>query len=196
VAAFGIQRAHRSAEGELFGLGDLPLDLGAFHGHDVPSDESVFAVLGADEMLDRVYVSPEEDYAVRLSVVFARGWRALHSPRDCFRYQGWALIRNKPYRIPAGPSGRDSIHASLLIMAKSGTRIVTVYTFTTGRSTTGRWLHHSARMAAGGSLRGGALVVAVVPSVSSDTDARAAAAAESVVRLATEHLWAKWDRAD
>jgi EpsI family protein len=188
-----VRRGRAGAAGSALGLDDLPLQLAGFRGRVLPPDQSVFAYLGADEMIDRIYVNPEETNTVQLSMVYSRGWRALHSPRDCYKNQGWALIQDDPCEIALGDG--DAIHGKRLVMDKPGLRFVAVYTFVTGRATTGSWFLHSARMALGARGKGGALIAAVAPSGSSATDPQATLAAEGIVREATRFIRQKWEGA-
>jgi EpsI family protein len=190
-----VRRGRADVGGDALGLDDLPLQLAGFRGRVLPPDQSVFAYLGADEMIDRIYVNPEETNTVQLSIVYSRGWRALHSPRDCYKNQGWALIEDDACEIALGDGGGDSVHAKRLVMDKPGLRFVAVYTFATDRATTGSWFLHSARMALGGTGKGGALISAVAPSGSSATDPQATLAAEGVVREATRFMRQKWEGA-
>jgi len=173
-----------------FGLDALPLQIGGFRGREQPLNESAFGYLEADEMIERVYVNPEETGTVKLSVVFARGWRALHSQRACLTNQGWTVIEDGSLDVPTDD---EPLHATRLVLERSGVRIVVVYMFVTGEATTGSWFHHSVRMALGGSRRGGALLSAVAPSESPTTDREATETAEGIVREATDFMQARWE---
>lgn len=163
------------------GLRSLPLSVGRFQGRELPADDSVFAYLGADEMIDRVYVDQDAEQAAKVSVVFARGWRALHSPRACFTNQGWSVIEDRPVDIPVPAEPHEAVHGNLLVMSKQGSRMVTVYTFAAGTATTGDWLLHSLRMAVGRGPAGGALIVAVAAAADAGQDDAAAEAATVLV---------------
>jgi EpsI family protein len=181
AAAFSLQASRPALPPSGVGLRNLPLTVGQFRGRELPPDESVFAYLGADEMVDRVYVDDEAEQAVKVSVVFARGWRALHSPRACFKNQGWSVIDDKPIDIPVSGQAQEPIHGSLLIMQKGDSRMATAYTFVAGAATTGSWFLHSLRMAVGRGPSGGALIAAVAGSGGPDQDDDAAEAAASLV---------------
>lgn len=191
VAAGALRRARPSAAGEGFGLHELPLQIGGFRGRALEAPEDAYTYLEADEMLERIYVAPDETSTVKLTIVFARGWRALHSQRACLTNQGWTVIEDDALEIPAD-DGRTG-HATRLLLARGESRIAVVYMFVTGHATTGSWFLHSARMALGGGRRGGALLVAVAPTESSATDPAAFAAAEGITREATRSLQRKWD---
>jgi len=195
VVVVSIRHGRSEAPRRVFGLADLPFTLAGFQGRELPSDESVFAYLGADEMIDRLYVDPEQTQDVKLSIVFARGWRALHSPRACYKNQGWAVIEDTAYDIPTGGGEGSEIHGARLVMEKSDLRIVAIYTFATGEATTGSWFLHSARMAFGGTGRGGALIAAVATSPGATGDSSASLAAEGIVREATQFMRERWERA-
>ncbi|HJN14603.1 MAG TPA: exosortase-associated EpsI family protein [Armatimonadota bacterium] len=85
-------RHNRPAGGATVDLSQIPLKLAGFQGFEEEPNASVFAYLGADQMLERYYVNAEKNQRVELSVVYARGWRALHSPRECFKNQGWSPV--------------------------------------------------------------------------------------------------------
>ena len=196
VLSGAVRRSRSETPQATFGLEKMPLQLGGFRGRVLPSDESVFAYLSADEMIDRMYVDPEETHTVKLSVVFARGWRALHSPRSCYMNQGWAVIEDGPHEMALAEGSAGTIHATRLVMSKpDGARFVAVYTFATGPGTTGSWFLHSARMAFGGAKRGGALVAAVAPSSTAASDPGATAAAEGLVRQALHFMQERWEGA-
>jgi len=186
AAGFSLRNGRLSSAAAAIGLEKLPLALVGYRGRELPSDDSVFAYLGADEMIDRVYLSEEGQHAVKLSVVFARGWRALHSPRDCFKNQGWSPIEDRQCDIPATDGAQRPIHGSLLIMSKQDARMAAVYTFSTGTATTGSWLLHSLRMAVGQGPRGGMLIVAVAGSAGPEQDDDAAEAATEVLQATGE----------
>jgi len=189
-----VRRSRSHTPQASFGLAKMPLELSGFRGRVLPSDESVFAYLGADEMIDRLYVDPEEKHTVKLSVVFARGWRALHSPRSCYKNQGWAVVEDTPDEMAPAEGKTDPIHATRLVMSKpDGSRFVAVYTFATGPATTGSWFLHSARMAFGGAKRGGALIAVVAPSSTAESDPAATAAAEGLVRQALGFMQGRWE---
>ena len=164
----------------------LPLDLAGFEGQELPPDDSVFAYLGADQMIDRVYVSQDGDVAVKLTIVFAHGWRALHSPRECYRNQGWGIVEEGHIDISAASGG--SYSGTLLVMRKPERRIATVYTFVTGPKSTGSWLRHSLRMAAQGQGRGGALIAAISPTAEGEMEQEATDAARLLVGEAATYL--------
>jgi len=191
VAAGAIRRARPHAGGAEFGLEDLPLQVGGFRGRALAAPENAYDYLEADEILARVYVNPEETNTVKLTIVFARGWRALHSQRACLTNQGWTVIEDEALEIPAR-EGR-TYNATRLLLERDGSRIAVVYLFVTGKATTGSWFLHSARMALGGGRRGGALLVAVAPTPSAAGDADAEASAEGIAREAVQFLQQKWD---
>jgi len=191
AAAGAIRRARPTAAGVRFGLDALPLEAGGYRGRALAAPENVYQYLEADEMLARVYVNPEETNTVKLTIVFARGWRALHSQRACLTNQGWTVIEDGALDIPQ-EDGR-SLHATRLLLERSGSRIVVLYMFVTGESTTGSWFLHSARMALGGSRRGGALLVAVAPTDSPEADSAAQDSAEGILREAARFMQHKWE---
>ncbi len=181
AAGFSLRTSQPPVQPSGIGLRSLPLDVGQFQGRELPPDESVFAYLGADEMIDRVYVNEEAEQAVKVSVIFARGWRALHSPRSCFKNQGWSVIEDQPIDIPTPGQAEKKIHGNLMIMSKQGSRMATAYTFVAGTATTGNWFLHSLRMAVGQGPRGGALIVAVGGTAGAEQDDAAAEAATALV---------------
>jgi len=190
VLGGSLRRGQLHATPAAFGLEAMPLQLGGFRGREQPLKESAWEYLEADEMIERVYVNPEETRTVKLSVVFARGWRALHSQRACLTNQGWTVIEDGSLAIP---TGGEPLHATRLVLERSGVRIVVVYMFVTGEATTGSWFHHSVRMALGGSRRGGALLSAVAPSESPATDHEAPKTAQGIIREATQFMQTKWE---
>jgi EpsI family protein len=191
LAAGAIRRARPDSGGAGFGLEALPLQVGGYRGRALQTPENAYDYLEADEMIERVYVNPEETNTVKLTIVFARGWRALHSQRACLTNQGWAVIDDGAAEIPAG-DGTGTLHATRLLLERSGSRIVVIYLFVTGKATTGSWFLHSARMALGGGRQGGALLVAVAPTESAATDAAAERAAAGIIVEATRFMQERW----
>lgn len=194
--ASGLLRQGQSASAKQpFGLNELPLELNGYRGRALEPSKSVFGYLNPDEMIERIYVDPDEAYVVKLSIVFARGWRALHSPRACYKNQGWAVIEDSTLAIALGNGSERSARATRLVMTRSGVRIVAVYVFVTGQATTGNWLLHSMRMALSGETHGGALIVGVTASSSPASDAEATEAVARLVLEATRFMQGKWTRA-
>jgi len=184
-------REHRpSPPPAKIGLAKMPLAFGDFQGRELPTDKSVFAYLGADEMIDRLYIDQTTHRSVTLSVVFARGWRALHSPQHCLKNQGWRLLENVKLDLPSADG--QAIHAGSMVMDTASERIAVVYTFTTSSATTASWLRHSLRMAVGQGGKGGALIVAIAPSPSPKEDDATLGSAAAVVQEAHNYLVRNW----
>jgi hypothetical protein len=168
----------------------MPLAFGDFQGRELPTDKSVFAYLGADEMIDRLYIDQTTERGVSLSVVFARGWRALHSPQHCLKNQGWRLLRSAPVDLPSADG--HAIHAGSMVMDTASARIAVVYTFTTSTATTASWLRHSFRMATGQGGKGGALIVAIASSPGPREDDATLGSVAAVVQEAHNYLIKNW----
>ena len=77
-------------------LADFPKMAGNWKGVDVPLEERVEEVLGATDLLSRIYVDPQERSNLGLFVAFFASQRkggAIHSPQNCLPGAGWSVVR-------------------------------------------------------------------------------------------------------
>ncbi len=84
-------------------LDDLPMTLGAWEGQPAaPMDSRVLAVLGVDDYLQRVYVSPER-VTIGLYIGYYQSQRqgdTIHSPLNCLPGAGWNPVERAHITIP------------------------------------------------------------------------------------------------
>ena len=110
-------------------LGDLPLKLGIWEGTEVPIDDPVKEVLGATDLLNRVYYGPERSTAVGLFVGFFSSQKkggAIHSPKNCLPGAGWSAIRGDTVAI-AVPGRSEPMVVNRYIIQKDRQRQVVLY---------------------------------------------------------------------
>jgi EpsI family protein len=83
-------------------LADFPQIFGEWKGRDVPIDDQTQEVLGATDLLNRVYLEPQEG-SVGLFVAFFSSQRkggAVHSPKNCLPGAGWWVAKSDTINIP------------------------------------------------------------------------------------------------
>ncbi len=70
-------------------LSDVPLQLGAWQGQDVPQTNlEVFILLEPEQYVQRMYRLPDGRY-VWLSLIGSRKSKSFHSPQICYDTDGW-----------------------------------------------------------------------------------------------------------
>lgn len=70
-------------------LADIPLQLGAWQGEDVPqSNIEVFILLEPEQYVQRLYRRPDGRF-VWLSLIGSRKSKSFHSPQICYDTDGW-----------------------------------------------------------------------------------------------------------
>jgi EpsI family protein len=110
-------------------LDRLSNQVGRWIGHEAPkfSDE-VLAVLGADELVNRLYVAPREP-PVALYVGYYQSQRegdTIHSPMNCLPGAGWLPVTNE--RAPIDVPGRAApIVVNRIVIRKGPDRQVVLY---------------------------------------------------------------------
>lgn len=89
-------------------LASVPLQLGDWHGRDVPLDERILRVKQFDDdFVSRVYVHPENRARVGFFIGYQgrpRAWFG-HRPDICFPAHGWEPDGREPVSIPT-PTGQ------------------------------------------------------------------------------------------
>ena len=89
-------------------LAEFPQMLANLKGIDYPIDEKVIAVLGATDLLNRVYVDPAQKSQIGLFVGFFSSQQkggAIHSPKNCLPGAGWSVLEGGtiPLQVPGRP---------------------------------------------------------------------------------------------
>jgi len=110
-------------------LKNLPLQIGRWQGQEAPkfSDE-VLAVLGADDLLSRFYLAPQEP-AVSLYLGYYRSQRegdTMHSPMNCLPGAGWLPVSDDDVAIDV-PGRETPITVNRIVIRKGADRQVVLY---------------------------------------------------------------------
>jgi EpsI family protein len=110
-------------------LQTLANEIGRWTGRDAPKfSDDVLAVLGADDLLNRYYLSAREP-AVSLYVGYYRSQRegdTIHSPMNCLPGAGWLPVSND--RASIAIAGRDApIVVNRFVIRKGADRQVVLY---------------------------------------------------------------------
>jgi EpsI family protein len=107
----------------------LTNQVGRWKGREAPKfSDDVLAVLGADDLLNRYYVSAREP-AVSLYVGYYRSQRegdTIHSPMNCLPGAGWLPIANDRAAIPI-PGRNAPIVVNRFVIRKASERQVVLY---------------------------------------------------------------------
>jgi EpsI family protein len=132
VGAVGVQVASR---GERIPVRDslstLPTYVAEWQGQPTERfDQQILTVLGVDDYLNRVYVSPAYG-SVGFYIGYYQSQRAgskLHSPMVCLPGAGWEMQRDHLLAIPvATNSGQRTIEVNSMIIVKGLERQVVLY---------------------------------------------------------------------
>lgn len=107
----------------------LTNQVGRWKGREAPKfSDDVLAVLGADDLLNRYYLSAREP-AVSLYVGYYRSQRegdTIHSPMNCLPGAGWLPIANDRAAIPI-PGRHAPIVVNRFVIRKGSERQVVLY---------------------------------------------------------------------
>src|SRR6266545_5289253 len=102
-AGYVSHKTHPEKVGTRTPLASLPLRVERWQGHEgAPFAANIVKVLGADEYINRVYVSRQEPY-VSLYVGFYQSQRqgdTMHSPLNCLPGAGWQPIEQGRALVP------------------------------------------------------------------------------------------------
>lgn len=102
--------AHRQPELPLARrpLSELPLVLGDWTGTDFQLQQDVLNILGAGDVLTRLYQRPVPGPPIDLFIAYfpsQRTGETMHSPQNCLPGSGWVPL-DRGYREITGPGGR------------------------------------------------------------------------------------------
>ena len=142
---------------------EVPREIGTYTGRDLPVDQSIFAFLGAEAMLERSYEGP--GVPVQMTVLYAPDWRSIHSPEGCFPAQGWSVLEEKVLTVAssAGP-----LQAKLIRSRKDDQHLLALFSFAYYGGTTADWTQEGYKVALGPRGAGGVLFSLSTPLESSD----------------------------
>jgi EpsI family protein len=112
-------------------LSNLPTSVAQWQGQPTERfDQQILTVLGVDDYLNRVYVSPAYG-SVGFYIGYYQSQRdgsKLHSPLVCLPGAGWEMARNELLSIPVGEGpGRRSVEVNRMIISKGMDRQVVLY---------------------------------------------------------------------
>jgi len=108
-------------------LNSFPLELGSWHGREVPIDRDILKVAAVDDYLNRVYQSPAGG-AVGVYVGYYKSQQtgdAIHSPKNCLPGSGWQPVTAGRLRISL-PNGTLA-PVNLYVIEKGLDRQVVLY---------------------------------------------------------------------
>lgn len=136
----------------------VPLEINGYKGKSLPMDESIYAMLKAGAMEERVYVRGEEQ--IHLTLIYGADWRTIHAPTGCYPAQGWQIIHNKVIELPAPPDcpHPGPLQARLLDATKGDARELALFVYARPRGTTADWTEQGLRVATGPPGAGGLIV--------------------------------------
>jgi EpsI family protein len=118
-------------------LGDLPLEIGAWRGHDAaPFPDDVVATLGVDEYINRRYERARTPVATYIGYYAnQRSGDTIHSPQNCLPGAGWYPTSSGRERLQLGPA---TVTVTRYEIAKGLDRQMVLY-----------WYHGRGRVVAG-----------------------------------------------
>lgn len=111
-------------------ISQIPLNVGQWHGKEIPVEKETKDILETDMVLLRRYSNPSGD-VVDLAIVYYKDSRvALHLPESCLMGQGSRLTERKPENIKI--RDRDSFDAMQLITKSDKVNYLVLYYFEAG----------------------------------------------------------------
>lgn len=119
---------------------DVPGQVAGMSARLVPVDQQTFAYLGADVMQELEYKG--EGRAARLSLVYGRDWRAVHSPLSCLPQQGWQVAEKRLVDVAAPPGipHAGPLRGQLLLARRADQQLMVLYVFAHRGGTVGDWV--------------------------------------------------------
>lgn len=109
-------------------LTDFPQTLGLWQGRDVAIEARVQEVLGATDLLNRVYFDPD-NRAAELFVAFFASQRkggAIHSPKNCLPGAGWSVVKGDIISLSV-PGHSEPFQVNRYIVQKDFNRVLVLY---------------------------------------------------------------------
>lgn len=137
----------------------VPTTIGDYSGHSREVDEFIRNYLGAEKMLERLYVGP--DRSVSATFIYGAHWRDVHSTVSCLPAQGWLIIADDPITIPAPAHSPTSepIQARLLRVTKDDRYQLTAFCFCHPGGTTSSWIYQGWKVLIGPRGAGGVIII-------------------------------------
>ena len=129
---------------------NVPREIGAYKGTDLPRDESIYNFLNAQGLLERRYDGPGAPIA--MSVLYAPDWRSIHSPEGCFPAQGWTVLEE---RVMTLQSAAGPLQAKMVRLKKDEMYLLAMFSFGYPGGTTADWTQEGYKVALGRRGEGG-----------------------------------------
>jgi Protein of unknown function (DUF3485) len=112
-------------------LADLPLVLGNWTGKDSEVDPRIFAAVGAEQQINRVYSNP----AGAAITTHCATWTRLnpgmpHGPQECYHSAGWKLAQSQSRTLP----DRPDVTVIVDKYERAGQQVVAVYWYQMDKS--------------------------------------------------------------
>jgi EpsI family protein len=98
-------------------LGDLPMDVGAWNGQEIPMTDKVSQMLEADVNIQRAYLHEIGGFIWFYFGYYGteRGGEPVHTPPYCYKSQGWTILESNVV-----PLGSDTLFANELVVERAG----------------------------------------------------------------------------
>ena len=146
LATYGVNRWVVQAAAEVpevvlprWTFGELPLQIDDWRGTPTEMDPEIAVVTGADRIVNREY-KDDRGHAISMHTAMFKSLTAgfTHSPMNCYRAQGWQLIKVTEANLPI--TDAVTIPVSLSTWDKDGERVLVVYWYQLGEHVLfGRW---------------------------------------------------------
>ncbi len=118
----------------------VPLRIGDWQGQELPIDPRVNEELGDVAIIQREYRLDEVQSPVQMIVICGRGRRSLHPPAACYVGAGHEVLEEAERAVA---TGTEELHFERLIVgAGAQPRLMALYTFTDGETTTPDYAQH------------------------------------------------------
>jgi len=119
----------------------VPLQIGELTGQRVPVEKRIFDYLGADAM-DEIEYRNAAGRRVRLSLIYGKDWRAIHSPLSCYPQQGWLVDEKREVTVAAPPGcpHPGPLRAQMLLVHQGERQQIALYVFAHQGGTTADWV--------------------------------------------------------
>jgi EpsI family protein len=108
-------------------LRNFPLELGAWHGNEIPLDADILKIAAVDDYLNRMYRGPDGK-ALGLYIGYYKSQQtgdAIHSPKNCLPGSGWQPVTAGRINI-ALPNGTTA-PVNLYVIERGVDRQVVLY---------------------------------------------------------------------
>ena len=110
-------------------LASFPTLVESWNGQDVPIEDYVQDILGATDVLNRVYFNPTIGSPIGMFVAYFEAQRrggAIHSPKNCLPGAGWNVVRGD--RVPIlFPGYSQPVQVNRYIVQKGTDKQVVLY---------------------------------------------------------------------